>query len=89
MTAKRPGDKRMTLQAKPISHVSNTPLERFCLQADQKDSDARRAKNRSFDFRSGQAPHQVPKSNVGGGKCNIPLLHRSIIPASGTLERDD
>ena len=29
--------------------------ENLCLQAAQKDSEARRAKNRSFGFRSGQA----------------------------------
>ena len=42
-------------------------IEKLCFQAGQKGPDARRASNRSFDFRSGQAPHQFPKSNVRGG----------------------
>ena len=77
---------------------SYTPIQAPCTSSVLKNSDcrllkkiseARRAKNRSFDFRSGQAPHQVVKSNVGGGKCITPLLHHSIIPVSGTQPASD
>jgi hypothetical protein len=44
------------------------------LQAGKKGSEARRAKNRSFDFRSGQAPISSEIQSI------TPILHHSSTP---------
>jgi hypothetical protein len=60
-------------------------LKKLYSQAAQKDSEAKRAKDRSFGFRSGQAPHQVPKIECWRG-INA-LLQHSIIPVLQSLLR--
>jgi hypothetical protein len=51
----------------------------------KKVSEARRAKNRSFDFRSGQVPHQFPKIECWRG-VNA-SLHYSTTPSFQSLVR--
>ena len=57
----------------------------------QKGSDARRASNRSFDFCSGQALDQFPKSNVGGGTMHYSItpLFQSLVRWSEAIERNE
>ena len=59
----------------------------------KKISEARRAKNRSFDFRSGQAPRQIPKSMLEGVNASLHYsttpLFQSLVHWSEAIERNE